>query len=315
MVANRATAGTLPDVKPPAPTTHRLSAPATAPASHRRPHRTGSHADRLRARHCSGLRAARHEPRTRPGPGTDCASSCCKTTAPASPPGRWNRSPTPPCRSWTTKPWAGSAAACPGQHGMLARQHQLAHAAGGLARWCRHHGLLADDIALHLTTTGDTATLAITEARDWRAARVLPGVGAAQCPRPGLLDGGPAHPLIAAEFAFDAPPHADAYAVLFRGPSTFAPRAPPSTLTPATCTCPCAATNRPCARCCSTPCPDRAALPPRPPAGAAPQRASCWPRPRCRGQPAHALPQHSAESPRPRGPRCQLYRRAHCTGN
>jgi len=32
-------------------------------------------------------------------------------------------------------------------------------------------------------------------------------------------------PLIAAEFAFDAPPHADAYAVLFRGPSTFgAPR-------------------------------------------------------------------------------------------
>ncbi len=32
-------------------------------------------------------------------------------------------------------------------------------------------------------------------------------------------------PLIAAEFAFDAPPHADAYAVLFRGPVTFnAPR-------------------------------------------------------------------------------------------
>ncbi|MCZ8092596.1 MAG: helix-turn-helix domain-containing protein [Acidovorax sp.] len=32
-------------------------------------------------------------------------------------------------------------------------------------------------------------------------------------------------PLIAAEFAFDAPPHADAYDVLFRGPATFhAPR-------------------------------------------------------------------------------------------
>ena len=54
-----------------------------------------------------------------------------------------------------------------GSYGMLARASissptlQVA-----LARWCRHHGLLADDIALHLTTQGETATLAITEARD-----------------------------------------------------------------------------------------------------------------------------------------------------
>ena len=59
-----------------------------------------------------------------------------------------------------------------GSYGMLARASissptlQVA-----LARWCRHHGLLADDIALHLTTTGDTATLAITEARDLGALR------------------------------------------------------------------------------------------------------------------------------------------------
>ena len=59
-----------------------------------------------------------------------------------------------------------------GSYGMLARASissptlQVA-----LARWCRHHGLLTDDIALHLTTQGETATLAITEARDLGALR------------------------------------------------------------------------------------------------------------------------------------------------
>ena len=114
-----------------------------------------------------------------------------------------------------------------GSYGMLARASissptlQVA-----LARWCRHHGLLADDIALHLTTQGDTATLAITEARDLSALRefclvsVLRNAHGLAC---WMVDS--RIPLIAAEFAFDAPPHADAYAVLFRGPVTFhAPR-------------------------------------------------------------------------------------------
>ncbi|WP_287952495.1 AraC family transcriptional regulator [Diaphorobacter sp.] len=114
-----------------------------------------------------------------------------------------------------------------GSYGMLARASissptlQVA-----LARWCRHHGLLADDIALHLTTTGDTATLAITEARDLGALRefclvsVLRNAHGLAC---WMVDS--RIPLIAAEFAFDAPLHADAYAVLFRGPVTFhAPR-------------------------------------------------------------------------------------------
>ena len=114
-----------------------------------------------------------------------------------------------------------------GSYGMLARASissptlQVA-----LARWCRHHGLLADDIALHLTTQGETATLAITEARDLGALRefclvsVLRNAHGLAC---WLVDS--RIPLIAAEFAFDAPPHADAYAVLFRGPVTFhAPR-------------------------------------------------------------------------------------------
>ncbi|KRD26569.1 AraC family transcriptional regulator [Acidovorax sp. Root267] len=114
-----------------------------------------------------------------------------------------------------------------GSYGMLARASissptlQVA-----LARWCRHHGLLADDIALHLTTQGDTATLAITEARDLGGLRefclvsVLRNAHGLAC---WMVDS--RIPLIAAEFAFDAPPHSDAYAVLFRGPVTFhAPR-------------------------------------------------------------------------------------------
>ena len=114
-----------------------------------------------------------------------------------------------------------------GSYGMLARASissptlQVA-----LARWCRHHGLLADDIALQLTTEGDTATLRITEARDLGALRefclvsVLRNAHGLAC---WMVDS--RIPLIAAEFAFDAPPHADAYAVLFRGPVTFnAPR-------------------------------------------------------------------------------------------
>ena len=114
-----------------------------------------------------------------------------------------------------------------GSYGMLARASissptlQVA-----LARWCRHHGLLADDIALQLTTSGDTATLAITEARDLGALRefclvsVLRNAHGLAC---WMVDS--RIPLIAAEFAFDAPPHADAYSVLFRGPVTFhAPR-------------------------------------------------------------------------------------------
>ena len=114
-----------------------------------------------------------------------------------------------------------------GSYGMLARASissptlQVA-----LARWCRHHGLLADDIALHLTTQGETAILAITEARDLGALRefclvsVLRNAHGLAC---WMVDS--RIPLIAAEFAFDAPPHADAYAVLFRGPVTFhAPR-------------------------------------------------------------------------------------------
>ncbi len=51
-----------------------------------------------------------------------------------------------------------------GSYGMLARASISAptlHLA--LARWCRHHGLIAPDIALELSVTGDVATIRITE--------------------------------------------------------------------------------------------------------------------------------------------------------
>ena len=110
-----------------------------------------------------------------------------------------------------------------GSYGMLARASISApHLGVALARWCRHHGLLADDIALRLNEEGGTATLAITEARDLGALRefclvsVLRNAHGLAC---WLVDS--RIPLMAAEFAFAAPPHADAYAVLFRGPAAF----------------------------------------------------------------------------------------------
>ena len=110
-----------------------------------------------------------------------------------------------------------------GSYGMLARASISApHLGVALARWCRHHGLLADDIALRLTEEGGMAQLAITEARDLGALRefclvsVLRNAHGLAC---WLVDS--RIPLMAAEFAFAAPPHADAYAVLFRGPAAF----------------------------------------------------------------------------------------------
>ena len=110
-----------------------------------------------------------------------------------------------------------------GSYGMLARASiSSPHLGVALGRWCRHHGLLADDIALRLTEEAGTATLAITEARDLGALRefclvsVLRNAHGLAC---WLVDS--RIPLMAAEFAFAAPPHADAYTVLFRGPAAF----------------------------------------------------------------------------------------------
>ncbi|CAN5571230.1 AraC family transcriptional regulator [soil metagenome] len=110
-----------------------------------------------------------------------------------------------------------------GSYGMLARASLSAPSLGvALKRWCRHHGLMADDIALTLSVSGDTATLSITEQRDLGDLRefclvsVLRNILGVAC---WLIDS--RIPLLGAQFAFAAPPHRDAYAVLFSGPTRF----------------------------------------------------------------------------------------------
>ena len=104
-----------------------------------------------------------------------------------------------------------------GSYGMLARASISSGALGlALARWCRHHGLLADDIALNLQTQGDIAELVITEQRPLGAMRefclvsVLRNIhGLASW----LIDA--RLPLLQAYFPFARPAHADVYPVLF----------------------------------------------------------------------------------------------------
>jgi AraC-like DNA-binding protein len=111
-----------------------------------------------------------------------------------------------------------------GSYGMLARASisaptlQLA-----LLRWCRHHGLIAPDIALELSVAGDVATIRIEEHADLGALRefclvsVLRNIHGLAC---WLVDS--RIPLQSAQFPFAAPAHHDAYGILFSGPTTFA---------------------------------------------------------------------------------------------
>lgn len=110
-----------------------------------------------------------------------------------------------------------------GSYGLLARASISSPTLGvALQRWCRHHGLLTDDITLRLDSAGDTATLSIATHRDLGALHefclvsVLRNAHGLAC---WFIDS--SIPLLAADFAFDAPQHADAYAVLFSAPTRF----------------------------------------------------------------------------------------------
>jgi AraC-like DNA-binding protein len=114
-----------------------------------------------------------------------------------------------------------------GSYGMLARASisaptlQLA-----LSRWCRHHGLIAPDIALELRVVGDVATIRVTEnppppslpphMREFCLVSVLRNIHGLAC---WLVDS--RIPLQGAQFPFAPPPHHSAYGVLFSGPTTF----------------------------------------------------------------------------------------------
>jgi len=115
-----------------------------------------------------------------------------------------------------------------GSYGMVARAALSSPDLGvALKRWCRYHGLLADDIALDVTLAGPAAAITIEERRDLGAARefclvhVLRNIHGLAC---WYVDS--RIPLADATFPFPAPPHAAAYPLMFPGPVRFgAPRA------------------------------------------------------------------------------------------
>ena len=118
-----------------------------------------------------------------------------------------------------------------GSYGMLARASLSAPDLGvALKRWCRHHALLTDDIHLKLVTTGNddnkVAAIVIEEradlgrhgqaAREFCLVHVLRNIHGLAC---WYIDS--RIPLQGARFPFPAPPHADAYALMFPGSIRF----------------------------------------------------------------------------------------------
>ena len=113
-----------------------------------------------------------------------------------------------------------------GSYGMLARASLSAPTLGlALKRWCRHHGLLTNDIQLSVHTDEATSTARI-ELRTVHANRNQPGeFGVVSVLRNilgfacWLVDS--RIPLLGAQFPFEVPGHVASYPVLFDGPSSF----------------------------------------------------------------------------------------------
>ncbi len=110
-----------------------------------------------------------------------------------------------------------------GSYGMLARASLTSPTLEvALKRWCRHHRLLTDDLELEFTQARHSATIRITERRDFGAMRefclvsMLRNLLGYAC---WLIDSRIA--LTETTLPFPAPPHADAYPYLFPGPLRF----------------------------------------------------------------------------------------------
>ncbi len=110
-----------------------------------------------------------------------------------------------------------------GSYGMLARASLSAPTLGlALKRWCRHHGLLTDDIALQVLQDDTTGTARIelhahpAPPAEFCVVSVLRNILGFAC---WLVDS--RIPLLGARFPFQAPPHVASYRVLFDGPCTF----------------------------------------------------------------------------------------------
>ena len=110
-----------------------------------------------------------------------------------------------------------------GSYGMLCRASLSAPDLGvALKRWCRHHGLLTEDLLFDLQVAEGAATVTLHERRALGAMREfclltsLRNLHGVAC---WLVDSG--IPLQAVCFPFDAPPHRAVYPLLFPGPVHF----------------------------------------------------------------------------------------------
>jgi AraC-like DNA-binding protein len=110
-----------------------------------------------------------------------------------------------------------------GSYGLLARASLSAPTLGvALKRWCRHHGLLAQAIALSVEVAGERAEIVLRLRTDPGPMAELSAVSVLR-----NIHGLAAWfvdsriPLLDARFPYPAPPHLAAYAVLFDAPSRF----------------------------------------------------------------------------------------------
>ena len=111
-----------------------------------------------------------------------------------------------------------------GSYGMLARASLTAPDLGvALKRWCRHHGLLTDDVHLALNTSGPVASITLEERHPLPAevselsiAFILRNIHGLAC---WYVDS--RIPLLAARFPFAEPAHVDAYPHMFPGELAF----------------------------------------------------------------------------------------------
>ncbi len=104
-----------------------------------------------------------------------------------------------------------------GSYGMLLRASISAPTLGlAMRRWCRHHGLLTDDLSLSLNCEGDQAQLCLREnrplgdLREFCLVSMLRNFHGVAC---WLIDS--RIPLVGASFPFPAPRHRAIYPVLF----------------------------------------------------------------------------------------------------
>jgi AraC-like DNA-binding protein len=110
-----------------------------------------------------------------------------------------------------------------GSYGMLVRASLTAPTLGvAMQRWCRHHNLLTDDIALHLAHDKHTASISLQEhhplgeLREFCTVSVLRNaLGVASWLTDSRID------LSQTELHFAAPLHHASYRVLFDGPTQF----------------------------------------------------------------------------------------------